>query len=143
VDWPNALRPALHGGEEGGQLRNTRGAEAWRPREARRRCIAIVRRRALRRRPSREGGGARLRARQPKRGFQGVSFTLDGAQHECSVQDVAFAFGQRPQLLWFCTCKCTTWAQRAGCTLCIWTRARLAVGLPFAQMECLFRSPVE
>ena len=160
--------PGSPRGEEGGQLRNTsrggaerpRGAEARRACEARRRCIAIVRRSAPRRRPLREGGGARLRARQPKRGLQGlcllhsahtsaetwtsgfVSFT-HCAQHECNVQNVAFAFGQRPQLRWLGTCKCAAWAQRAGCILCIWTRARLAVGLPFAQMECLFRSPVE
>ena len=26
------------------------------------------------------------------------------------------------------TCKCAAWTQRAGCILCIWTRARLAAG---------------
>jgi hypothetical protein len=59
-------------------------------------------------------------------------------QRECSVQNVAFAFGQRPQLRRLGTRKCDAWVQRAGCILCIWTLARLVT-----QVECLFRAPGE
>ena len=74
-------------------------------------------------------GGRRVSAHvQPARIFQGVSFALESAQHEQSVQDVSFTSGRRPQLRGFGTCKCAAWAQRAGCILCTWTRARLAAG---------------
>ena len=65
---------------------------------------------------------------QLARNFQGVSSAPGSAQHEQSVQDVSFASGRRPQLRRLGTCKCAAWAQRAGCILCTWTRARLAAG---------------
>ena len=43
---------------------------------------------------------------QPARNFQGVSFALESAQHEQSVQDVSFTSGRRPQLRRLGTCKC-------------------------------------
>ena len=55
-------------------------------------------------------GGRRVSAHvQPARIFQGVSFALESAQHEQSVQDVSFASGRRPQLqrLGACTERCT------------------------------------
>ena len=74
-------------------------------------------------------GGRRVSAHvQPARNFQGVSSAPGSAQHEQSVQDVSFASGRRPQLQRLGACKCAAWAQRAGCILCIWTRARLAAG---------------
>ncbi len=74
-------------------------------------------------------GGRRVSAHvQPARNFQGVSSAPGSAQHEQRVQDVSFASGRRPQLRRLGTCKCAAWAQRAGCILCIWTRARLAAG---------------
>ena len=74
-------------------------------------------------------GGRRVSAHvQPARNFQGVSSAPGSAQHEQRVQDVSFASGRRPQLRRLGTCKCAAWAQRAGCILCTWTRARLAAG---------------
>ena len=65
---------------------------------------------------------------QTARTFQGISSALGSAQHEQSVQDVSFASGRRLQLRRLGTCKCAAWAQRAGCILCTWTRARLDAG---------------
>ena len=70
----------------------------------------------------------RLSSEDFQRNFQGVSSAPGSAQHEQSVQDVSFASGRRPQLRRLGTCKCAAWAQRAGCILCTWTRARLAAG---------------
>ena len=75
------------------------------------------------------------RARKAKRRDCGETVrTSADAQHECSVQNVAFAFGQRPHLRRLGTCKCAAWAQRPGCMYLLHLDE---------QVECLFREPVE